>query len=129
MEIGLNLCWLTLYIMMCIYSSQFNDRVYSVELETAVLILIITTIIFSLVIFIANVLIEFVGGPGNKQNIQVQDIIRDKINPGSDVQIKQWLPQIYLIIIIMKLFINIPKRNILFEEDWIESICLYLSYY
>ena len=89
MEIGLNLCWLALYILMCIYSSQFNDGVYSVELETAVLILIITTIIFSLVIFIANVLIEFVKGPGNKQNIQVQDIIRDKVNPGSDVQIKQ----------------------------------------
>ena len=89
MEIGLNLCWLALYILMCIYSSQFNDGVYSVELETAVLILIITTIVFSLVIFIANVLIEFVKGSENKQNIQVQDIIRDKVNPGSDVQIKQ----------------------------------------
>ena len=89
METIFHLCWLTIYILMCIYTSEFNSGIYVLERETAILWLILIIIVYAMILLITNVVLAFVNGEGDKEAARVMDMTQDKLEEGSNVQIKQ----------------------------------------
>ena len=65
MEIGFQLCWLTLYILMCAFASDFSKQIYSERLEAIILGFILGIVVYSIILLIGNVAIEFMQGPEN----------------------------------------------------------------
>ena len=74
---------------MCIYTSEFNSGIYVLERETAILWLILIIIVYAMILLITNVVLAFVNGEGDKEAARVMDMTQDKLEEGSNVQIKQ----------------------------------------